>query len=109
MRVVSRGTSFAAAGLYAEPREVAGALGADVMLEGSVRRMGDALHLTAALVDGQTGENLWADKYEGDSGDIFRFQREVLERLVTTLMPISVPGNWRTAISATKITPPSAS
>lgn len=84
LRVVSRGTSFGFTG-EGDLREVAARLEADVILEGGVRQVGERLRLTASLVDGGTGANLWANAYEGARSEIFDFQEEVLEELVRVL------------------------
>ncbi|MCB1337363.1 MAG: winged helix-turn-helix domain-containing protein [Maritimibacter sp.] len=85
LQVVSRGTSFAVETEGRDMREVAKTLRADVLLDGSVRRLDDALRVSASLVDGKTGANLWAERYEGSAEDMFRFQDEVLGELVRVL------------------------
>lgn len=85
LRVISRSTSFTAAQDATGPQEVAGLVGADAVLEGSVRRVGDALSLSASLVEGESGAVLWAERYEGDAGDIFEFQKSVLAELTSAL------------------------
>ncbi|MCG6885362.1 MAG: winged helix-turn-helix domain-containing protein [Silicimonas sp.] len=85
LRVISQGASFAYTEGARDIRDIARDLRADVVLEGSVRRRGDDLRLTTALVDGNTGQNLWAKQYDGDRGDLLAFQTDVLEELVRTL------------------------
>lgn len=85
IRVISRGASFSVDGTVASIQELAQLLQADVIVEGSVRRMGENLRISAALVDGETGANLWAKRYEGTSEDVFSFQDEVAGALLRTL------------------------
>ena len=85
LRVVSRGASFSLDADAMDIREVADILDADYVLEGSVRRNGAALRVSAALVDGETGENAWAERYDGSTEDIFAFQEKLLNSLMTVL------------------------
>lgn len=88
LRVLSRGTSFSMADPDRDPRDprdLAIDLRADVILEGSVRRVGNTLRISAALVDGDTGANLWAERYDGTPENVFAFQEDVLEQLTRVL------------------------
>ena len=85
LRVISQGASFAYAPDTADIRTIAAELDADVVLEGSIRSRGTDLRVTTALVDGTTGENLWAKHYDGDRDDLLAFQTDLLDALVRTL------------------------
>ena len=85
LRVVAQGASFTYSPDTEDVRSIASKLDANVILEGSVRQVGDALRLTTALVDGETGANLWAEQYDGDRGDLLAFQSGVLKELVRVL------------------------
>lgn len=85
LRVLSRGTSFSVSFADQDPRSVAKALQADYLLEGSLRRVRDQLRVSAALVDGNTGANVWAERFDGTTEDIFDFQDEVVAALLRTL------------------------
>jgi len=85
LRVVARSASFSIASHVGDPREIARELKVSHLLDGSVRRMGDNLRLTAALVDGRTGQTIWAESYDGSLDDIFQFQNTVLSELVRVL------------------------
>lgn len=85
IRTVALSAAAALSAETADPRVVAGDLGARFLVDGSVRRQGDRLKLTAALIDGETGENLWAERYEGGLADVFGFQDEVLGEIVRVL------------------------
>ena len=85
LRLLSRGASFSMSQSDQGIQEIARVLRADYVLEGSVRRLGGSLRVSAALVDGETGANVWANRFEGTTSDIFDFQDEVVEALVRTL------------------------
>lgn len=85
LEVISRGASFTYRSRETDIRDVAAVLGADVIVDGSVRRAGDSLRISAQLVDSKTGRNLWADRYEGAPEDVFAFQEAVLEQLAKAL------------------------
>lgn len=85
LRVVSRSASFFVAGQVADPRRIAEELGVTFLVEGSVRRSGETLWISAALVDGATGENVWARAYSGTNANIFEFQTSVMEELIRAL------------------------
>jgi hypothetical protein len=65
--------------------EVAKDLGVRHVLEGSVRRAGDRLRITAQLIDDKTGQHIWADKYDRELKDIFSLQDEVTRKVVSEL------------------------
>ena len=75
--VVARTSSFVYKGRAADVRQVARELGVRYVLEGSVRRAGDRLRITAQLVDGGTGAHLWAEHFDGALGDVFAFQDRI--------------------------------
>lgn len=85
LRVVSRSASFFVAGQTSDPRRIAEELQTAYLVEGSVRRMGDTLRITAALIDGASGENLWTQSYSGIEEDVFDFQESVVSELVRVL------------------------
>ena len=60
-------------------------LGANYMLEGSIRKVGNRIRLTAQLVDVETGKHVWADRYDRDLDDIFAIQDELVHAIVATL------------------------
>ncbi|MFN0040052.1 MAG: adenylate/guanylate cyclase domain-containing protein [Burkholderiales bacterium] len=60
-------------------------LGARYVLEGSVRRAGHQVRITAQLIDGPTGTHIWAEKYDRDMHDIFILQDEITNRIVATI------------------------
>ncbi len=78
-------------GQEVDPREVGRTIGADHLLEGSVRRFGDRVRISARLVQATDGTQLWADRYDRTISDIFELQDEisveVANQLRTALLP----------------------
>ena len=83
--VISRNSVFTYKGKAVKIEEVARDLGVRYVLEGSVRRVGDRVRITAQLIDGQTGHHVWAERYDRDMKDIFALQDEVTEKIVEAL------------------------
>tara|TARA_B100000029_G_scaffold88558_1_gene78393 strand:+ start:304 stop:660 length:357 start_codon:yes stop_codon:yes gene_type:complete len=70
-----------------DTREIANALGASYVVEGSVRKGGDRVRITAQLVDANTGQNIWAERFDRDLADIFEVQDEITRSLAGAIMP----------------------
>ena len=85
LRVIGRTSSFSFKGRNEDVRQIAAALGVRHVLEGSVRRDGDRLRITAQLVDATTGLQLWAETYDRGVSDVFTIQREVAVSVARTL------------------------
>ncbi len=85
--VVSRTSTFAYKHKSIDIREAAQELGVRYVLEGSVRRAGTRLRVTAQLVDSDTGAHLWAEKFEGATTDVFAFQDAITEGVVGLVEP----------------------
>lgn len=77
--VIARNSSFVYKGRAVDVRQVAQELGVRYVLEGSVRRAGDRLRISAQLVDGATGSHLWAGQFDGTSEELFDFQDRITE------------------------------
>ena len=75
--VIARNSTFAYRGRSPSVPQVATELGVLYVLEGSVRRMGDHIRITAQLVDGKTGSNFWAQNFDGATADIFDVQDQI--------------------------------
>jgi adenylate cyclase len=84
--VVARNSSFAFRGKPIELAEVGRRLGVSYLLEGSVRRAGERLRITAQLVEAGTGVHVWAERYDRRLDDIFTVQDEVAQMIVSALM-----------------------
>ena len=83
--VVARNSSFAFKGKNPDVRDVGRQLGVRYVLEGSVRRSGDRLRVTAQLIDATDGAHVWAERYDRRVQDIFDIQDELTKEIVTAL------------------------
>ena len=83
--VTARNTAFTFKGQAVDVCEVARKLGVSHVLEGSVRKAGDRVRITAQLIDGESGEHVWADRYDRDLTDIFVIQDEISQSIVNAL------------------------
>jgi adenylate cyclase len=83
--VIARNTAFQFKGQSVDICEVARKLGVTHVLEGSVRKAGNRLRITAQLIDGATGGHVWADRYDRDLTDIFEIQDEISRSIVDAL------------------------
>ena len=83
--VIARNTTFAYKGKSVNVQQVAGELGVRYVLEGSVRKAGNRVRVTAQLIDGKTGGHVWADRYDRDLQDIFAVQDELTREIVDAL------------------------
>lgn len=85
LRVCSRTSSFSFRGKNIDVPTVARKLGVKTVLEGSVRRVGNRVRITAQLVDASTDTHLWAENYDREIDDIFAVQDEIAEQIVDAL------------------------
>jgi len=85
LMVIARNSSFTYKGRSVDIREVGRDLGVRSVLEGSIRRAGNRVRITAQLIDATNGAHLWADRYDRDLTDIFAVQDDVTRRIVDAL------------------------
>ena len=85
LSVVSRNSAFMFKGKHVDLPQVARQLKVSHVLEGSVRKSGGRVRITAQLIDGMTNEHIWAERYDRDLNDIFALQDEISETIVKTL------------------------
>ena len=85
--VVARNSSFVYKGRSVDVRQAGKELGVRYVLEGSVRRVGSRLRITAQLVDAVTGAHLWARNFDGALEDVFDFQDNITESVATLVEP----------------------
>jgi len=85
LSIVARNTAFAFKGQTVDVKEVAKTLGVTYVLEGSVRKAGNRVRITAQLIDGAAGDHVWADRYDRDLDDIFAIQDEISKAIVDAL------------------------
>ncbi|MGH6891467.1 MAG: tetratricopeptide repeat protein [Dongiaceae bacterium] len=83
--VIARNSSFAYKGKAVKVQDIGGELGVRFVLEGSVRKAGDRVRITAQLVDAANGGHIWADRFDRDLTDIFATQDEVVRKIVDVL------------------------
>ena len=84
--VVARNSSFAFRGKPVGLSEIGRQLGVSHLLEGSVRRSGDRIRITAQLIEAASGAHIWAERYDRDLTDIFVVQDELARMIVSTLV-----------------------
>ena len=85
--VISRNSSFTYKGKSVHMKQVADELGARYVVEGSVRKSGDRVRITAQLNDVATGSHVWAEHYDRDLTDVFAVQDEITEAIVAAIEP----------------------
>jgi adenylate cyclase len=84
--VIARNSSFAYKG-KADVKRVARELGVRYVLEGSVRKGGNRVRITAQLIDAATSNHIWADRYDGELTDVFALQDEITRKVVAAIEP----------------------
>ena len=85
--VVSRNSAFAFKGKSIDIKQVSRQLGVRYVLEGSVRKSGNRVRITAQLIDGIDDRHVWADRYDGTLDDIFDLQDQITESVVGAIEP----------------------
>ena len=85
LAVVSRNSAFVYKGKHVDVTKVARELKVGHVLEGSVRKAGGRVRITAQLVDGSSNDHVWAERYDRDLNDIFGLQDEISEAIVKAL------------------------
>ncbi len=83
--VIARTSSFAFKGRAVRVQDAASDLGASYVLEGSVRKSGDRVRITAQLVDGTTGTHVWAQRYDRKLTDVFEIQDQITHAIVVAM------------------------
>jgi adenylate cyclase len=85
LTVASRTSSYSFKKKDVDVPTIANSLGVDVILEGSVRRSGDRVRITAQLIDGHTDRHLWSENFDRELTDVFEVQDEIAQKLVGAL------------------------
>jgi adenylate cyclase len=85
--VVARNSTFTYKGRTVDIKQVNRELGVRYVLEGSVRRGGNRVRVTAQLIDAATGNHVWAERYDRELADFFSVQDEIAQRVVATIEP----------------------
>jgi serine/threonine protein kinase/tetratricopeptide (TPR) repeat protein len=87
LKVASRTSAFRFRGSNLDVREIGRQLGVGTILEGSVRRAGSRLRVTAQLVSADNGYQLWSERYDRQMADVFEIQDEIVASIVEALVP----------------------
>lgn len=85
--VIARNSTFGFKGEVVDVSEVGAKLGVGYVVEGSVRKSGNRVRVTAQLIEVDSGSHVWAERYDGDLDDIFALQDEVVAAIVASLEP----------------------
>jgi adenylate cyclase len=85
--VIARNSSFSFKGRAVNLKQVAHELGVRYIVEGSVRRSGNRIRITAQLIDAGTGSHIWAERYDRDLADIFTVQDEITRAMLAAIGP----------------------
>jgi serine/threonine protein kinase/tetratricopeptide (TPR) repeat protein len=85
LRVLARSSSFSFKGMQQDVREIGARLGVGLLVEGSVRRSGSRLRITAQLVSASDGSHLWSERYDRRPEDVFAIQDEIALAVVENL------------------------
>lgn len=85
--VIARNSAFVYKGRTVDVRQIARELGVRYVLEGSVRKAGSRIRITAQLVDAETGSHIWSDRLDGEATDMFDLQDRIAEKVAGALHP----------------------
>lgn len=96
--VIARNSSFFYKGRQVTIKQIAGELGVRYVLEGSVRRSGSRVRVTAQLIDAETGNHIWAERYDRALEDVFAVQDEIRMAVVTAILPAVADAELRRAL-----------
>jgi len=96
--VIARNSTFTYKGQAVDVKQVGRELGVRYVLEGSVRKAGNRIRVTAQLIEAETGNHVWANRYDRDLVDIFAVQDEITHALTTALTPAIADAELRRAI-----------
>ncbi|OLE34682.1 MAG: hypothetical protein AUG47_00545, partial [Alphaproteobacteria bacterium 13_1_20CM_3_64_12] len=95
--VISRSTSFAFKGPAVDVGKIGRELGVRYVLEGSVRRAGNRVRITAQLIEAASGHHLWADRYDRELADVFAVQDEISRSITGAIAPGIIAAEIRQA------------
>ena len=103
--VIARNSTFVYKGTAMDLTAVAGELNALYIVEGSVRKAGNRVRVTAQLIKGTTNTHLWADRFDGDLTDIFALQDEITSAIVSAIAPrfVQAEAERSAKLSATQL------
>jgi adenylate cyclase len=96
--VIARNSSFTYKGRAVDVKQVARELGVRYVVEGSVRRSGDRIRVTAQLIDAETGNHIWAERYDRDVNEVFAVQDEITIAVTAGINPVVADAEQRRAM-----------
>jgi TolB-like protein/DNA-binding SARP family transcriptional activator len=85
MLVISRNTAFTYRNKPVDTKQIGREVGVRYVLEGEVQRSGNRVRVTAQLIDAESDAHLWAERFDGDAGDLFALQAEITNRIAVAL------------------------
>ena len=101
LKVIARSSSFGFKGKDVDAKTIAEKLGVTTLLEGSVRRDGKRLKLTARLIDGRTGQQVWSGSFDRELTDLFAVQAELAGAIVNAIVPAAKGSPVESAVAPT--------
>jgi adenylate cyclase len=96
--VIARNSCFTYKGRAVDVKQVGRELGVRYVLEGSLRKSGNRIRVTAQLVEAETGKHVWAERYDRDLADIFALQDEITEAVTIAVAPAIADAELRRAM-----------
>jgi class 3 adenylate cyclase/TolB-like protein len=97
--VTTRAPAFTYKGKVESEKQIASELGVRYVVEGGIQKAGDHIRVNAQLIDGETGANLWAERYDRDSADYLKMQSEIIYQIANalniTLVTVESERSWR--------------
>ncbi len=96
--VIARNSCFTYKRRAVDVKQVGRELGVRYVLEGSLRKSGNRIRVTAQLVEAETGNHIWAERYDRDLADIFAVQDEITEAVTTAIAPAIADAEQHRAI-----------
>jgi adenylate cyclase len=96
--VIARNSCFTYKGRAVDVKQVGRELGVRYVLEGSVRKAGNRIRVTTQLIDAETGNHVWAERYDRDLADIFALQDEITEAVTIAIAPAIADAELQRAV-----------
>ena len=87
LHVIARNSTFAYKGTHTDVRKIAGELNVRYVVEGSIRRAGNRLRVTAQLIDAESGGRIWSERWDRDMAELFDLQDDLTKAIVTGVEP----------------------
>jgi TolB-like protein len=102
--VIARNSSFAYKGKTLDTKQIAQELGVRYLLEGSVRRSGQRIRISAQLIDAASAKHIWAERHDLELTEVFAVQDEIAERVAGAIEPELLKSEARRRRRATPAT-----